>query len=103
MNKYELAVEALGASGRMVDASKLDYSRRYPTHIVVFNGNVCTEEGKIWFGDIDVTLDKDKLEILADAIGKKIYVLYEMDGRFDNEGTPQLDRAVYITGEGHYG
>jgi len=81
----------------MISASKCDYNRAHPKHIVVFNGNVCTEDGKIWYGDIDVTLDEDKLKQLAEAIGEKIYVLYEMDGRFDNEDTPQLDRAVWTS------
>ncbi len=97
MDKYEQAIDILGFPGRMVSASKLDYSRQYPEHIVVFNSNVCTEDGKIWFGDIDVTLDEDKLKTLAEAIGKKVYVLYEMDGRFDNEDSPQLDNAVWTS------
>lgn len=97
MDKYEQATEILGMCGRMVDASKSDYSRAHPGHIVVFNSNVCTEDGKIWYGDIDVTLDKAKLIELAKAIGKDVHVLYEMDGRFENEGTPQLDKAVYST------
>ena len=97
MNQYIIASEILGVCGRMISASKCDYSRTYPEHVVVFNSNICTESGKIWYGDIDVTLDEDKLKLLADELDEKIYVIYEMDGRFDNEGSPKLDNAVWTS------
>ncbi len=97
MDKYKQAVELLGMCGRMLSTSKCNYSRLHYENIIVFNGNVCTKDGKIWYGDIDVTLDEDKLKTLAEAIGEKIYVLYEMDGRFDNEETPAIDKAMYST------
>ena len=97
MNQYIIASEILGVCGRMIDASKSDYSRAHPTHVVVFNSNVCTKNGKIWYGDIDVTLDEDKLKLLADELDEKIYVLYEMDARFDNEDSPKLDNAVWTS------
>lgn len=86
--------------GRMVSASKSDYSCRFPTHVVVFNANVCTKtHGKIWHGDVDITKDEAKLIELAKALGEDVYVLREMDGRFENEGEPKLDsaRAVVST------
>lgn len=97
MDKYEQATEIFGMCGRMISASKGDYCRSHPKNIVVFNSNVCTEDGKIWYGDIDVTLDEDKLKQLAEAIGETVYVLYEMDGRFDNEETPAIDKAVWTS------
>lgn len=98
MDKYQIAKDILGMPGRMLSASKSDYSSQNLGHIVVFNGNVCTEaDGKIWFGDLDVSKDEDKVKALAEALGEKIYVLYEMDARFENEAKPLLDRAVYET------
>ncbi len=93
----ETAREILGFCGKLLDASKMDYNRKHPDHVVVFNANVCTDDGKVWFGDIDVTLDAIKLQTLAEALGKRIHVLYEMDGRFDNEDSPAIERAVYST------
>lgn len=95
MDLYKKAVEILGMPGRMVSASKSGYSTAHPDNIVVFNSNVCTESGKIWYGDIDVTLDEAKLKELAEAIGERIYVIYEMDGRFENEAKPKLDDAIW--------
>lgn len=89
------ATEILGLPGRLISASKIDYSQRHPDNIVVFNSNICTNEGKIWFGDIDVTLDSAKLKELAETLGTKVYVLREMDARFENENTPLLDKAVF--------
>lgn len=80
--------------GHMVSASKSDYDRRYPKNVVVFNSNVCTKtHGKIWYGDLDITKSEAKLIELAKALGEDIYVLREMDGRFENEGEPLFDRA----------
>lgn len=97
MDQYTQAVEILGAPGRMLSASKIDYSRENPNNTVVFNSNVCTESGKLWYGDIDVTEDEAKLRKLASALGERIYVIREMDGRFENEGKPKLDSAVYTS------
>jgi len=92
----DLARDILGQCGRMISASKSEYRSKHLGSIVVFNANVCTgSQGKIWFGDIDVSAAMDKLELLADAIGETIYVLYEMDARFENEYSPRLDRAVW--------
>lgn len=55
-------------------------------NIIVFNANILTKEnGKIWHGDLDITKDEEKLNSIAKLIGKKLYVLYEMDYRFDTE------------------
>ena len=95
LNGGQIAAGILGMPGRMISASKSMYSTAYPGNVVVFNSNICTKEGKIWYGDIDVTLDEAKLNELADAIGERIYVLREMDARFENEGIPLLDKAVW--------
>ena len=89
-----IAESHLGMSGRMISFSKSGYIQRNPKHIVIFNSNICTEGGKVWQGDIDVTLSRDAISDLAQEIGSKVYVLYEMDGRFENEESPKLDRAV---------
>lgn len=91
------AESILGRSGRMMSGSKSGYSNSYPANVPVFNGNLITEKlGKIWFGDIDLTLDGDKIQTLSIALGEKIYVLREMDARFENENSPKLDKAVVI-------
>jgi diphthamide synthase (EF-2-diphthine--ammonia ligase) len=97
MEAFNAAREVFGFEGRLISQSKSRYRENYPDHTVVFNGNLCTKEiGKIWFGDIDVTLEKDKIDQLAKTIGMKVYVLYESDARFENERKPLFDRAVYI-------
>lgn len=72
--------------GRMIGFSKSYYRETHPDNKVVFNANIFTlEDGKIWYGDLDLTLDETELKKVAQEIGKKLYVLYEMDGRFENE------------------
>ena len=59
---------------------------RFPDNEVYFNANIFVlGEGKIWYGDIDITKEKEQLENVAREIGKDLYILREMDGRFGNE------------------
>ena len=93
---YEVAKEALGYPGKMISGSKRFYSRTFPDHVVVFNANLFVGKTKIWYGDIDVTESLETLKELASAIGEKLYVLFESDGRFDKEKNPSLDNAVIV-------
>lgn len=85
--------------GRMISASKIAPKG----HVCVFNANICTKDnGKIWFGDIDLTTDEAALKEFAAEKGCDLYVLRERDARFLNEAAPLLENAVAIikpTGE----
>lgn len=84
--------------GRMIAESKRTYRDQHPKNLVVFNANICTrEDGKIWFGDVDITLDEPALKKIAKKLGKRIYVLWEMDARFDTESSPLFGEFVYAT------
>jgi hypothetical protein len=64
-------------------------------HVCVFNANVVTAgKRKVWFGDLDLTADKDALSKYAIGLGEDIYVLREKDARFASEANPNLDLAV---------
>lgn len=91
-----LIARKLGWAGRLLSGSKTGYRNSYPKNVIIFNANLCIEEGKIWFGDIDITKSKDDLIEIATTTNRKIYVLYEMDGRFENENDPQLKKAVCV-------
>lgn len=81
--------------GRMMSPSKSGYCKQYPDGHPVFNANICTSQGKkIWYGDIDLIRDADKLKQLAADLGEGFYVLREMDGRFQNEDRPLIENAV---------
>ena len=88
------ACDILGMPGRMISASKSMYFTSHPDNIVVFNANICTDDGKIWYGDINLTTEGKHIAELAKHIGETIYVFREMDCQFDNETKPKLDRAV---------
>lgn len=82
--------------GRLICGSKSAYTKRYPDHDVVFNANIITKKrGKIWYGDIDLTIDADKLNELSKELGETIYVLYENDCRFENENKP-IDELIKL-------
>lgn len=86
----------LGRAGRMIAGSKSTYKKAFPKNLVAFNANVCIEGlGKVWHGDLDITRDEALLVRLAELTDREVYVLYEMDGRFDNESKPKLGKAIY--------
>lgn len=73
-------------SGRMISASKSGYRERYPENEVYFNANVfILGEGKVFYGDLDITRDQESLQNIAKTIGKDLYILRELDGRFSDE------------------
>lgn len=86
--------EMLGVSGRILSASKSAYRRIYPNNLVVFNSNIFIHSkifsGKIWFGDIDLTKEHELLMNIAMECDIDIYVLSEMDGRFDKDGNMEF-------------
>jgi len=73
-------------SGRMISGSKSGYRDRFPDNEVYFNANIfILGEGKVWYGDLDITKDREELQKIARNLGKTLFVLREMDGRFENE------------------
>jgi hypothetical protein len=87
--------------GRMVSASKSYYCSKHPDNMTVFNGNIISEKfGKVWYGDLDVTLDADILRKISEEIGEDLYVLREFDARFGNESDDLkklIKKAVWST------
>ena len=86
----------------MISFSKSGYRKEHPDHVPVFNGNVCLLGGKVWWGDLDLTLDEPKLVELARRVGQTVYVLYEHDGRFEQEERPLLDALYSVSQGGHH-
>lgn len=91
---------ALGFSpGRLISGSKSGYRARNPENLVVFNANILLpSKGKIWHGDLDLTLDEPNLQKVANIIGETLWVLREHDARFGSENNPieVLERNVVL-------
>ena len=98
MNKIEAALANFPPRvGAMIGASKSAYASSHKNDLVVFNANLCTKEfGKVWYGDLNVTKSKEHLHRLADDAGVDIYVLSEMDARFEFEENPLLHKAIIV-------
>lgn len=97
MNKE--IIKILGVSGTMISGSKSGYRNNHPNNLAIFNSNICTIDGeefeKVWFGDIDLTLSSKNLISLSRILNKTIVVLHEIDGRFENEAKPLVNKYVY--------
>lgn len=73
-------------SGRMISHSKSFYKKNFPNSQAYFNANVFVlGEGKVWWGDLDLTIDTEVLERISIACGKKLYIVPELYGRFEYE------------------
>lgn len=70
----------------------------------MFNANLCTKgKGKFWFGDLNLTRDVEQLKLAAKERGEDVYVLREIDARFQNEANPRFENAVArIEPSGHF-
>ena len=69
--------------GYMLDGQKWKYSQSFPNHLVIFNSNVLTKShGKVWYGDLDVSISHARLKKIAEQVGEPLYVLHESAARF---------------------
>ncbi len=86
--------------------SKSGYCRMNPGHIFVPNANVfCRRYGKVWWGDLDLKCDKPALEKVARRLRCRLYVLKEMDGRYEAAEKPDtqvIACALWHTGGAAY-
>ena len=72
--------------GRMIGGSKSGYMASHKGDNVVFNANIVIKSrGKVWFGDLNITEDNLRLRGVANALKEPLYILREMDARFENE------------------
>ena len=75
--------------GRMISGSKSGYFQKYPKHDVLFNANIfISSTGKVWWGDLDITLDNKNLQEVCNELGEELIVVQEMLGRFGAENNP---------------
>ena len=88
----EVLIKHLGSIGRMISGTKTGPKG----HVCVFNANVIVDGRKRWFGDLDLTKQAKQLREAAKEIGQPLYILREMDARFDNEAKPLIEKAVEI-------
>ena len=99
IKQAEIAQAILGPTGAMIGHSKSKYVNDHLGDMVVFNSNIATKSGgKIWYGDINLTLSFDSIIELRNLIGEDIYVFYESDMRFEAEAdtVEEVLLRVYI-------
>jgi hypothetical protein len=88
---------------RMIGGSKTRYSQLHPEDFVVFNANIIMPGyGKVWYGDLNLTLDWIVLKSIAKSLNTTLYILWEMDARFGEEMKSIEDlikKAVWNTTE----
>lgn len=80
----------LGPPGRLIWPSKSAYRSMHPDHEVIFNACLFAgmehgddEAVEVWFGDIDLTLDGERLERAAETLGCQLVLTPEQPFRFE--------------------
>jgi hypothetical protein len=98
-------IDALGYPGAMLSGMKQNPPGT-EGHTIYWNACVFEKTGKneavqIWHGDLDVTAQTEKLQELANRLGKTLVVTPEHPWRFDGfrkamqEHSPKWDRPVF--------
>lgn len=82
---------AFGMRGQLLDGSKSDRE-------TVYNANIVIGTQKYWWGDFRKHW-RHKLSMVASLLNEKVYLLREMDARFETEGKPKLEKAVFAYSE----
>jgi hypothetical protein len=73
----EIVRNILGPTARMITNSKSEYVHFNPCHVVIFNADIVANNERVWHGDIDLTLDEEKLVELAQQLGTSLSVYHE--------------------------
>lgn len=80
----EIIEKHLGYSGRMIGMSKHRYRENTPEGRPYFNACIFDELLiQVWYGDIDLVLDKEKLDKIAEVSEQPFYVTPEHPYRQD--------------------
>lgn len=87
--------DKLGIAGKIITMSKTTYRNQNESNLVFFNANICVNKEKVWWGDLDITKSRAVLHEIAKNTNADIYVLQEMDARFENEKGPEIKKFVY--------
>jgi carboxypeptidase C (cathepsin A) len=78
----------------MITHSKSSYRKSHPFNTIVFNSNIFIlnedKYTKVWFGDLDISLDGEILKKISQEIKHTLYVVHEMDGRYKNENNQNV-------------
>jgi hypothetical protein len=92
-----LATELGLPLGRLIAESKTGYMRRHPQHAVIFNATIADSTGRrLWWGDVDLTIEEDILVQLAERVGLHLNVYYEGDSRRGFVETIDPINAVFL-------
>lgn len=67
---------------RMIALNRDTYIKRNPNHKAIFNANIATLEGKIWWGDLDLNIDSKALQQVANELNTTLYILRSSAYRF---------------------
>lgn len=74
----EAAVMLLGSNGKKLGV-KSTYAKSNPNNLFLFNAEIYIDTGRIWTGDLDITVSTKQLQKLSQYLGKKLFVIRSAD------------------------
>lgn len=83
-------------SDRMICGSKSLYLSSHEGNKVYFNACIFDENAiQVWWGDLDLTVDSDELQKVANKYGSKFYVSSEsLRSDFNNTSVEDLEKSL---------
>lgn len=93
----DIAHSILGTPGRAISGYPALYRQAYPENTILFNIVLCTEEEKLWQGDLDLTKELTLIRKLANEVKQDIYLLESFRARTQYDLRPDITSyIVYV-------
>lgn len=79
----DFVIDLLGPLGKKFQEPVQSYKDKNPGNVVLEGAEVFIFGKKYWYGDIDITLYKKRLEAIAQFCNKKIFIIKKDNRSFE--------------------
>lgn len=77
LSSYKVFYEEKLPYGNVLEGSKKQYKELHPDNFVIYNASLISETEYLWYGDIDLTLDREKIQTIAKRLNINISLIKE--------------------------
>lgn len=94
-NQISLIESLLGPQARLLGWSKSNFASKNLNSLPVFNACIFNDKGQfLWWGDVDIILDKSSLLEVAKLCNCSLYILHESDVDDEKDWEDMLKYAL---------
>lgn len=86
--------------GRKLTYDQATYASEHRQRKPVFDVAICDLEGNaIWWGDLEMAVDTDKIQAISEEIGKYLFVIPQKFLRYERFNKSMAKDCIFITKE----